>query len=115
MIETLRRAVIMPSDPWVYVCNESELSDSSPQVVRPRGVPVLLIKKEGQIYALSNKCAHMGCPLDGGSLRDHIMECPCHEWKYDIRSGVFIDAEEISLGRYQWRITDGQVFIKIEV
>lgn len=105
----------MPSDPWVCVVDESDLSDSIPLVVRPRGVPVLLIKKEGQIYAISNKCSHMGCPLDGGSLSDYIIECPCHDWRYDIRTGRFLGAPEISLKMYEWSLDDGRVFINIEV
>ncbi len=105
----------MPSDPWVYVLDEQELCDSRPRVVRPRGVPVLLIKKKGEIYALTNKCSHMGCPLDCGTLTGFVLECPCHDWKYDIRTGVFLGAAEISLKAYEWRITEKRVFIKIEV
>ena len=105
----------MPSDPWVYVLDESSLLDSRPSVVRPCGVPVLLVKKEGIIYALSNKCSHMGCPLDGGSLRGFILQCPCHEWRYDIRTGAFVDAKEITLKRYEWKVTKGRLFISIEV
>jgi len=59
----------MPSDPWVYVLDESALPDSRPSVVTPRGVPVLLVRKEGVIYALSNKCAHMGVPLTAERLQ----------------------------------------------
>ncbi len=105
----------MPSDPWIFVVEESELFDSTPTVVRPRGVPVLLIKKDKEIYALTNKCSHMGCPLDGGSLSGFVIECPCHDWRYDIRTGIFLDAEEIALKIYEQRIVDGRVFIKIEV
>jgi len=105
----------MPLDPWVYALDESALPDSRPFVVFPRGVPVLLVKKEGVIYALSNKCSHMGCPLDGGSLSGFFIQCPCHEWRYDIRTGLFADAGEISLKRYEWKVADGRLFIKIEV
>lgn len=105
----------MPSDPWVYVLDEPDLVDSSPLMVAPRGVPVLLIKKEGQIHSLSNKCSHMGCPLDGGFLSGWIIQCPCHEWRYDIRTGAFLDAPEITLKIYEWKVTQGRVYIKIEV
>jgi 3-phenylpropionate/trans-cinnamate dioxygenase ferredoxin subunit len=105
----------MPADPWVYVLDEVDLVESTPRVVYPRGVPVLLIRKEGHVYALSNKCSHMGCPLDGGTLTGHILQCPCHYWRYDVRTGTFLDAAEISLRLYQWRIIDGRVFIRIEV
>ena len=105
----------MVSDPWVYVLDELALPDSQPFVVRPRGLPVLLIKKDGEIYALTNKCSHMGCPLDSGSLSGFVIECPCHDWRYDIRTGIFLDAEEISLKIYDLRVKDARIFLKIEV
>ncbi len=105
----------MSSDPWVNVLAESALPDSRPFVTFPRGVPVLLVKKDGIIYALSNKCAHMGCPLDGGTLSGFFIQCPCHEWSYDIRTGAFVDAVEITLKKYELKVRDGRVFIRIEV
>jgi len=105
----------MASDPWVYVLDDLAIHDARPYVVTPRGVPVLLIKKEGLIYAVSNKCSHMGCPLNEGALKGFLIQCPCHEWRYDIRTGVFVDAEEITLKKYEWKVLDGRVFIKIEV
>ncbi len=104
----------MPSDPWVLVLKESGLAEDRPRVVYPRGVPVLLIKKEGVIYALSNKCPHMGCPLDGGALEGYVMQCPCHDWRYDIRTGTFLDAGEIALRRYDLRAGGGGIFVKVE-
>jgi len=106
---------LMPSDPWVFVLHEADLAEDAPHVVYPRGVPVLLVKKEGRIYALSNKCSHMGCPLDGGTLHGFVMQCPCHDWRYDIRTGAFLDAGEITLRQYRWKAREGAIFIKIEV
>lgn len=98
---------------WVFAINEDELIKDTPGVVFPRGVAVLLIRKEGRIYALSNKCEHMGCPLDGGSFEGFIIKCPCHDWKYDIRTGEFLTAGEIKLKTYESRVTEGKVFIKV--
>ena len=62
---------------WVYAIEENELKENSANMVFPKGLPVLLIKKAGEIYAISNKCAHMACTLAGGTLKDYIIECPC--------------------------------------
>ncbi|WP_370574281.1 Rieske (2Fe-2S) protein, partial [Methanomethylovorans sp.] len=48
---------------WIFALNADELKENAPKLVELNDKPVLLIKKEGQIYALSNKCKHMGCPL----------------------------------------------------
>ncbi len=104
----------MSESSWVFAIEENELQENSVNMVFPKGLPVLLIKKAGEIYALSNRCAHMACPLAGGTLKEYIIECPCHDWKYDIRTGGFLDAEEIRLPSYESKLSEGKIFIKIE-
>jgi nitrite reductase/ring-hydroxylating ferredoxin subunit len=99
---------------WVFVIEENKLQENRVNVVFPKGLSILLIKKAGQIYALSNKCAHMGCGMGGGTLKDYTIQCPCHDWRYDIRTGEFLNAREIKISTYQWRLTDGKIFINID-
>lgn len=80
----------------------------------PKGVPVLFIKQEGEIHAISNKCAHMECPLSGGTLEGNIIQCPCHDWRFNIKTGEFIDAKEIKIPVFATKNTDGRIFIKLE-
>lgn len=96
---------------WVVVIEEKTLQENSVNPVFPKGLPVLVIKTAGQIYAISNKCAHMACALGGGTLKDFTIQCPCHDWRYDIRTGEFLDAKEIKLPTYQWRLADGKLLI----
>ncbi len=103
----------MSEPSWVFAIEENELQENIANMVFPKGLPVLLIKKAGKIYAVSNKCAHMACPLAEGTLKEYIIECPCHDWKYDIRTGEFLDAKEIKLQAYEWKLSDGKLFIKI--
>lgn len=83
-------------------------------LVFPKGVSIILIKKQGRIYALQNRCAHMSCTLAGGQLVDYTLQCPCHEWKFDITSGEFLSAREIKVRTYLCKTQDGQVFVKLE-
>ena len=99
---------------WAFAVEENKLQDHRVNLVFVKGLSVLLIKKAGQIFALSNKCAHMGCGLAGGTLKGHILQCPCHDWRYDIRTGEFLDAREIEIPTYPWRLADGKIFINIE-
>ncbi len=42
---------------WIFAIEENELQENSVNMVFPKGLQVLLIKKAGEIYAISNKCA----------------------------------------------------------
>ena len=99
---------------WVPTVDESAIQENSVNPVFPKGVSIILIKKDGQIYALRNRCAHMACTLAGGRLDGHTLQCPCHEWKFDITTGEFLAAREITVPTYECKSQDGKIFVKME-
>ena len=48
---------------------------------------IALCNVDGAFYALDNVCVHRGAPLSQGWLDGHILECPSHGWKFDVRTG----------------------------
>jgi nitrite reductase/ring-hydroxylating ferredoxin subunit len=99
---------------WVPTLDESELHEDTMHLVFPKGVSIILIKKDGHLYALRNRCAHMSCTLAGGRLNGYTLQCPCHEWKYDITTGEFLEAREITLPTYRCKSEDGKVLVELE-
>ncbi len=91
----------------------SKLAEGKPAAVFPLGLPVLLIRLGAEVFALENRCAHMGCPLAAGKLDGHILRCPCHDWRFDIRNGRFLDAPELAVKTYAVKVKDEKVFIRI--
>ena len=91
----------------------SKLAEGKPAAVFPLGLPVLLIRLGAEVFALENRCAHMGCPLAAGKLDGHILRCPCHDWRFDIRDGRFLDAPELAVKTYAAEVKAGRVFIRI--
>jgi nitrite reductase/ring-hydroxylating ferredoxin subunit len=104
----------MADNDWIVAVEEGKLRDNSVKLVSPKGIGLLLIRKSGnEIYAVSNKCAHMSCPLLGGVLEGYILQCPCHDWRFDIRTGELLEAEEIKIKVYEWKIIDGNICVKL--
>ncbi|WP_455276173.1 Rieske (2Fe-2S) protein [[Eubacterium] cellulosolvens] len=77
----------MNDSSWIFAIEDDKLMEDSMHVVFLKGIPILLIKKENKIYALSNKCAHMACPLSGGTLEGYIITCPMHHVQFDVTTG----------------------------
>ena len=50
-----------------------ELKSKGRLVVRGAHRPILIIEDQGRIFALDNRCPHMGFPLDRGSNEDGIL------------------------------------------
>ncbi len=104
----------MDSNGWVPALSESQLQDDTVNLVFAKGVSIILIKRGASIYALRNRCAHMSCTLAGGRLDGDTIQCPCHEWKFDITTGEFIDARELKVQTYLCKSEDGQIQVKME-
>jgi nitrite reductase/ring-hydroxylating ferredoxin subunit len=55
------------------------------------GRTLVLWRSDGQVYALDNRCPHMGFPLDRGTCRDGILTCHWHSARFDLRTGGTFD------------------------
>lgn len=85
--------------------------ENRPYAVFPLGLPVLLVRRGAEVFALENRCAHMGCPLSSGKLDGDTLQCPCHDWRFDVRSGRFLDAPELALKTYPVSVRDGKIYL----
>jgi len=93
---------------------EAALPEGGMVPVYPLGVHVVLARVGGTIYAVEGKCAHMACPLFMGVLEGYILTCPCHDWRFDIRTGRFLDAPELGLTVYHVHSDAGQLFVSLD-
>jgi 3-phenylpropionate/trans-cinnamate dioxygenase ferredoxin subunit len=99
---------------WTYVLEDTALLESQMMPCYPLGVNVLLARIGGIAYAVSGKCVHMACPLFTGKLEGYIITCPCHDWRFDIRTGKFLDAPELGLLIYSTKSENGKLFINLK-
>src|SRR6202040_310100 len=53
--------------------------------------PILVVEEQDRVYALDNRCPHMGFPLDRGSVEDGILTCHWHHARFDLASGCTFD------------------------
>lgn len=97
----------------VEIAELSKLTEGKLFPVFPKGLPVLLALLGGEVFAVENRCAHMGCPLSAGDLKGHVLRCPCHDWRFDLRDGKFLDAPELGIRKYEVEIKDGKVFVRL--
>jgi 3-phenylpropionate/trans-cinnamate dioxygenase ferredoxin subunit len=89
------------------------LQEGAMAAVYPRGVNIVLARVGGAVYAVSGKCAHMACPLFMGKLAGYTITCPCHDWRFDVRTGKFLDASELGLAVYPTKAEDGRIFVNL--
>ncbi len=101
----------MPRKDWIYVIDDAKMPEGGMVPVYPLGINILMARVNGKVYALEGRCAHMGCPLFNGMLEGTVLTCPCHDWRFNIQTGEFLDASELRLKVYQTRTEDGKLFV----
>lgn len=73
------------------VCSLEELKRDRYRVLAAEGRTVLVLYEQGRVFALDNRCPHMGFPLHRGSVRDGILTCHWHHAKFDLAGGCTLD------------------------
>jgi nitrite reductase/ring-hydroxylating ferredoxin subunit/uncharacterized membrane protein len=75
-----------PGD-WTPVVSESELVEGEPHRAELDGVPVVVVRSGGQVYALADRCSHRGGPLSDGEVADGCITCPWHGSRFRLEDG----------------------------
>ena len=72
------------------VAKASEFPVGSVKVVKVSGLDVMVANLEGKLYAIANKCTHLGGPLGKGKLAGSVIQCPWHGSKFDVKTGAVV-------------------------
>jgi nitrite reductase/ring-hydroxylating ferredoxin subunit len=90
----------------------SGLSDRAALQADCGGVAVCLALAGGQPAAIADACAHRGTALSGGLVRDGVLTCPGHFWRYDLRTGRCLHGQD-QVVSYPCRVTGGWVEVLV--
>ena len=98
---------------WTDVAPESEVTGVKPLRATAGGVPVMLVKQDGVVRALSATCTHAGGPLDEGTLVDGCVQCPWHGSEFRLDDGT-VERGPASVPEPVWdvRIAGGRVSVR---
>ncbi|XHH08301.1 MAG: Rieske (2Fe-2S) protein [Candidatus Bathyarchaeia archaeon] len=100
------------SNGFVWVISVNDLAENQIKQVSVVGRKILLIKREGQVYAVASHCPHKGYDLSKGFLKDNLLVCPCHDWSFDIRTGEYQTNKAIKLLTFECKIEEDNVYVK---
>jgi menaquinol-cytochrome c reductase iron-sulfur subunit len=84
------------------------IGDAGKQLAYIRKSSAELKEKPGEFIALSNRCAHLGCPVRFVESAGNFI-CPCHGGVYDFQGKRIGGPPVRPLDRFQTRIRGGQL------
>ena len=73
------------------VATLGSLTDNKALCITSEGVRLAVIKQGQTVYALENKCPHVGLPLGRGKIENGEIICPFHGSRFKIATGENTD------------------------
>jgi len=75
-----------PED-WTQVLADAAIGEGEMRAVDVGGVAILVARRGGEVFALSNTCVHRGGQLDQGELQGDCVKCPLHGSVFRLEDG----------------------------
>ncbi len=95
----------------IRVATLDELRAKGVIVVHNGRFPVAVFAHSDRVFAVDNRCPHLGFPLHKGTVKDGILTCHWHEARFDLASGCTFDLFADDVPTYETSIEDGVVFV----
>ncbi|TVR67206.1 MAG: pyridine nucleotide-disulfide oxidoreductase [Spirochaetaceae bacterium] len=103
----------MRDSSWKKVARSEDIREGKPfSADLNEKESVLLVRKGESLFAWSNACPHVGCPLSWGHIHGDEIVCGCHNARFDITTGKLLSAPAVDdLPAYEVREEEGEVFV----
>lgn len=99
-------------DGWVRAASLGRLAAEGQAVFTGGDRPVVLFHRDGEVFALDNRCPHMGFPLSRGTVDDGVVICHWHHARFDLRSGSTFDLWADDAPAYETRVDGDSVYVR---
>lgn len=72
---------------WIEVLKVAELPEGAKRAVIVGEAEILLVRLDGAIHAIGNRCGHMNTSLAEGTLEGTVVTCALHSARFDVTTG----------------------------
>ena len=76
----------------VEVGRIEDLRPGDRAVVEADGRRIAVFNVDGELFAIDDACAHKGSPLADGVVRDGVVTCSSHLWRFNLMTGERTDS-----------------------
>ena len=98
---------------FVKVTTIQQVHERRGTLVTIDGEDITIFKRDGQLYAVGNVCAHQHFSmLHQGEIDGFEVTCPMHGWRYDIRTGRSTTGQG-KVASYNVKVSGQEVLLEI--
>lgn len=104
-----------------FACDLKDLKEKTKIRVIINDKPILIVYDKKNVYAINDKCPHMGASLYKGDIIDGCVVCRLHKSKIDLKTGkllnpphiMFIKMKGKDARAYKTTIKEDKIYINI--
>jgi nitrite reductase/ring-hydroxylating ferredoxin subunit len=96
---------------YVAVADLDEVRQEGPLVVGEQGRTIALFHHEGEVFAVDNRCPHMGFPLKEGTVEEGVLTCHWHHARFELSGGDTFDPWADDVQTFPVAVEDGEVLL----
>ncbi len=98
---------------YVRAAQLAELQAAGCLAVQVEGHTLALFVYGERVYAVDNRCPHMGFPLHRGTVEDGVLTCHWHHARFDLASGGTFDQWADDVRIYPVQIRANEVWVDL--
>jgi nitrite reductase/ring-hydroxylating ferredoxin subunit len=102
-----------PNRTFVRAGSVADLPQGARMTVNLDGHVIALFHTPEGIFAVDNRCPHMGFPLDRGTVKDCILTCHWHHARFDLHSGGTFDQWADDVRAFPVKVESGDIWIDL--
>ena len=99
--------------PFTRVARSGEIPAGEGRVYEVSGRLVAVFFDGRDYSAIDDLCPHMGASLGTGPLRDGVVTCPWHAWRFRLCDGAWCDNPKLKVDVFEVRVVGDAIEVRV--
>lgn len=101
------------TDELVKVAQLDQLPPGGRKLCTVANRRIALFHLDGAIYAIDNHYTHRDGPVGAGELKETVITCPWHGWRFNVTTGRCLEPSGAKLRRYPVHVNGNDILVDI--
>jgi Fe-S cluster biogenesis protein NfuA/nitrite reductase/ring-hydroxylating ferredoxin subunit len=98
---------------WLPAGTLQEIPEGGIRTIEAGGVDVILYRCGTNVTCFQDACSHLGLAIGTGTIRDGVITCPHHGFRYNLATGECLTAPVVRLRSQDIRVTGDRVDVRL--
>ena len=100
---------------WIEIAKLDDVPRLGARVVQTDTMNIAVFRTAGnQIFALRDRCPHLGGPLSQGIVHGESVTCPLHNWRIDLATGEALGPDNGCTNSFPVKVEHGRIYLGLK-